>query len=145
MTMDKDCIFCTFRDERVIGECAYTITFIDTYPATPGHTLVVPKRHFASYFEATEEELLAIGKAVQEAKIVLDKEFSPDGYNIGINVGEAAGQSVHHLHVHIMPRYKGDVEDPRGGVRWILKNKADYWKKKLAKDKLLKEKSSKNQ
>ncbi len=128
--MDKKCIFCSFRDERIIGECEHTITFIDTYPATPGHTLVVPKRHFASFFEATEDELLAIGKAIQKAKLTLDKEFAPDGYNIGINVGEAAGQSVHHLHVHLMPRYKGDVEDPRGGVRWILKNKANYWEKK---------------
>lgn len=124
--MSKECIFCTFRDERVLGECEYTITFIDTYPATPGHTLVVPKRHFASFFEASEDELLAIGKAIQKAKVILDKEFSPDGYNIGINVGEAAGQSVEHLHVHVMPRYSGDVEDPRGGVRWILKNKASY-------------------
>ena len=87
---------------------------------------LLPKRHFGSFFEATEDELLAIGKAVQKAKVTLDKEFSPDGYNIGINVGEAAGQSVQHLHVHIMPRYKGDVEDPRGGVRWILRNKANY-------------------
>ena len=124
--MSDECIFCTFREERFIGECEHTLTFIDTYPATPGHTLVVPKRHFASFFEATEDELLAIGKAVQKAKVTLDKEFSPDGYNIGINVGEAAGQSVHHLHVHVMPRYKGDVEDPRGGVRWILRNKANY-------------------
>ncbi len=74
--------------------------------------------------------MLAIGKAIQKAKVILDKEFAPDGYNIGINVGETAGQSVHHLHVHVMPRYKGDVEDPRGGVRWILWNKANYWKDK---------------
>ena len=126
-------LFRSFRDERFIGECEHTLTFIDSYPATPGHTLVVPKRHFASFFDATEDELLAIGKAVQKAKVVLDDEFSPDGYNIGINVGEAAGQSVHHLHVHIMPRYKGDVEDPRGGVRWILKNKANYHDLKKSK------------
>lgn len=125
--MDKACKFCTLSDERILGECEYTITFIDSYPASPGHTLVVPKRHFASFFEATEDELLAIGKAVQSAKPILDNEFAPDGYNIGINVGEAAGQSVYHLHVHVIPRYKGDVEDPRGGVRWILRNKADYW------------------
>ncbi|MBT6327665.1 MAG: HIT family protein, partial [Candidatus Thioglobus sp.] len=86
-----------------------------------------PKRHFATYFEATEDEMLAIGKAVQNAKQILDEEFSPDGYNIGINNGLAAGQSVMHLHVHLIPRYKGDVEDPKGGVRWILKDKANYW------------------
>lgn len=126
--MAQQCIFCKLRDERVIDECEHTISFIDTYPASPGHTLVVPKRHFATYFEATEEEILAIGRAIQKAKKILDKEYAPDAYNIGINNGEAAGQSVMHLHVHIIPRYTGDVEDPKGGVRWILKNKANYWK-----------------
>ncbi len=125
--MSDNCIFCTLRDERVIGECAYTKTFIDSYPASPGHTLIVPKRHFATYFEATKEELLAIGEALQNAKKILDEEFSPDGYNIGVNNGQSAGQSIMHLHVHLIPRYQGDVEDPKGGVRWILKNKANYW------------------
>ncbi len=125
--MSDKCIFCKLRDERVILECEYTITFIDTYPASPGHTLVIPKRHFATYFEATENEILAIGRAIQKAKKILDDEYSPDAYNIGINNGEAAGQSVKHLHVHIIPRYKGDVKDPKGGVRWILKDKANYW------------------
>lgn len=125
--MSNDCIFCILREERVICECDYTKTFIDTYPASLGHTLIVPKRHFTTYFEATKEELLAIGKAVQNAKKILDEEFSPDGYNIGVNNGQAAGQSVMHLHVHLIPRYKGDVEDPKGGVRWVLKNKANYW------------------
>ena len=128
--MIKECIFCELRDERVIGECEFTKTFIDSYPASPGHTLIVPKRHFATYSEATEDEMLAIGKAIQNAKQILDEEFSPDGYNIGINNGEAAGQSVMHLHVHLIPRYKGDVEDPKGGVRWILKDKANYWDSK---------------
>ncbi|WXT99822.1 MAG: hypothetical protein Ctma_0526 [Catillopecten margaritatus gill symbiont] len=125
--MSENCIFCNLRDERIIGECEHTLTFIDSYPASPGHTLIVPKRHFATYFEATEEELLAIGKAVQNAKKILDEEFNPDGYNMGVNNGQAAGQSVMHLHVHLIPRYTGDVEDPKGGVRWVLKNKANYW------------------
>ncbi len=129
--MSNDCIFCKLKnEERIIGECEQTITFIDNYPASPGHTLVIPKRHFATYFEATEDEILAIGKAVQAAKKVLDKEFSPDAYNIGINNGLMAGQSVMHLHVHIIPRYKGDVENPKGGVRWILRDKANYWDNK---------------
>ena len=75
--MIKECIFCELRDERVIGECEFTKTFIDSYPASPGHTLIVPKRHFATYFEATEDEMLAIGKAVQNAKQILDEEFHP--------------------------------------------------------------------
>lgn len=128
--MGNDCIFCTLKDERVIGECGYTKTFIDNYPASPGHTLIVPKRHFATYFEATKEELLAIGEALQNAKKILDEEFSPDGYNIGVNNGQSAGQSVMHLHVHLIPRYQNDVKDPKGGVRWILKNKANYWDNK---------------
>ena len=111
----------------------HTIAFIDTYPASPGHTLVVPKRHIPTYFDASEDEILAIGKAVQICKEFLDNEFNPDAYNIGINNGEAAGQSIKHLHVHIIPRYKGDVEDPKGGVRWILKNKANYWDEKNKK------------
>ena len=128
--MSNNCIFCKLRDERVIYECEHTKAFIDTYPASPGHTLIIPKRHFATYFEATEDEIEAIGKALKAAKKILDKEFSPDAYNIGVNNGEAAGQSVMHLHVHLIPRYKGDVEDPKGGVRWILKDKANYWDNK---------------
>ena len=120
--MSDNCIFCKLRDERVIYECEHTKAFIDTYPASPGHTLIIPKRHFATYFEATEDEILAIGKALKAAKKILDEEFSPDAYNIGVNNGQAAGQSVMHLHVHLIPRYEGDVEDPKGGVRWILKD-----------------------
>ena len=131
--MTDKCIFCTLRDERIIYECNHTIAFIDTYPASPGHTLVVPKRHIPTYFDTSEDEILAIGKAVQICKEFLDNEFNPDAYNIGINNGEAAGQSIKHLHVHIIPRYKGDVEDPKGGVRWILKNKANYWDEKNKK------------
>ena len=128
--MSDNCIFCKLRDERVIYECEHTKAFIDTYPASPGHTLIIPKRHFATYFEATEDEILAIGTALKAAKKILDEEFSPDAYNIGVNNGEAAGQSVMHLHVHLIPRYEGDVEDPKGGVRWILKDKANYWDNK---------------
>ncbi|KAA0446012.1 MAG: HIT family protein [Candidatus Thioglobus sp.] len=130
--MSKDCIFCKLKNERIIGECELTKSFIDSYPASAGHTLIVPKRHFANYFEATDDELLALGKAVQNAKKILDQEFAPDAYNIGINNGKPAGQSVMHLHIHLIPRYIGDVENPKGGVRWVLKNKANYWDEKSA-------------
>ncbi len=122
-----DCLFCKLREERIIGECELTITFLDTYPASPGHTLIVPKRHVATYFDITEAEQNALSKAIQKAKLVLDEEFSPDAYNIGINNGEAAGQSIKHLHIHLIPRYTGDVENPKGGVRWVIANKANYW------------------
>jgi len=94
---------------------------------SPGHTLVVPRRQFASWFKATHEEQTAIFALVDEVKRQLDKQTpKPDGYNVGINVGEAAGQTVMHLHVHVIPRYRGDVDDPRGGVRHVIPGKGNY-------------------
>ena len=126
--MDKsDCPFCTLSPDRIISESDYTLTIRDGFPVSEGHTLIIPKRHVQSFFELKAIEKAAILQAMDEAKEVLDKEFSPDGYNIGINDGEAAGQTVMHLHVHLIPRYKGDAEDPRGGVRHIFPDKAKYW------------------
>ena len=99
----------------------------DGFPVSEGHTLIIPKRHVSSWFETHAIEKAAILQAMDEVKLLLDDEFSPDGYNVGINDGEAAGQTVLHLHVHLIPRYKGDSEDPRGGVRWIVPDKAKYW------------------
>lgn len=93
---------------------------------TRGHALVVPKRVVATWFEATREERIAIMDLIDEVKGRLDAEHTPDGYNIGINAGEAAGQTVMHLHVHVIPRYRGDVEDPRGGVRHVIPGKGNY-------------------
>jgi len=92
-----------------------------------GHTLIIPKRHVESFFDCNPDEKADILQALEEAKVALDKEFAPDGYNIGINDGETAGQTVMHLHIHLIPRYKGDSKDPRGGVRWIFPEKAKYW------------------
>ena len=125
--MNTYCPFCNFLSERVIDCCDLTQTLRDGFPISPGHTLIIPKRHFGTYFQATSGELQAISEAINSAKILLDDEFAPDGYNIGINNGAAAGQTVFHLHVHLIPRYDGDTEDPRGGVRWIFPEKADYW------------------
>ena len=122
-----ECLFCNLPSKRVIDQCDHTLTVRDGFPVSPGHTLVIPKRHVATFFDITEEEQMAIGRAIQKAKIVLDQEFTPDGYNLGINNGEAAGQTVFHLHLHLIPRYEGDCEDPRGGVRWVLPEKAVYW------------------
>jgi diadenosine tetraphosphate (Ap4A) HIT family hydrolase len=91
---------------------------------------VIPRRHIASFFDLTLAEREAIGDLLDRAKATLDDEFSPDGYNIGINDGVAAGQTVMHLHVHLIPRYKGDIDDPRGGVRWLFPEKAAYWTSK---------------
>lgn len=92
--------------------------------------MVIPKKHIASFFEASKEERHALLALLDEAKLAAAAEFSPDGFNIGINDGVAAGQTVPHLHIHLIPRYSGDLEDPRGGVRWVIPEKADYWSKR---------------
>ena len=130
--------FCTPDSSKVILSNTHTLAIYDNYPVTPGHTLIVPKRHIASFFDATKEEQAAMLDLLAEMRQLLtnvpqlsfDKVGSlsvPDGFNIGINDGTAAGQTVMHLHIHLIPRYAGDTEDPRGGVRWIMPKKAQYW------------------
>ena len=98
----------------------------DRFPVSAGHTLVIPRRLVATWFEATSEEQKALFELVTEVKLRLDEEFQPDGFNVGFNVGEAAGQTVMHLHVHVIPRYRGDMDDPRGGVRGAIPSKQKY-------------------
>jgi diadenosine tetraphosphate (Ap4A) HIT family hydrolase len=124
----KPCPFCPPQDREILETHALAVTIADSFPLTEGHTLVIPRRHVASFFRLTVQEKLAILELLDRAKGVLDRKYSPAGYNIGINDGAAAGQTVMHLHVHLIPRYKGDADDPRGGVRWILPAKAAYWK-----------------
>lgn len=125
--MTKPCPFCTLPPERIIDSNDLALVIRDGYPVSPGHTLVIPKRHIGSWFEITPEEQSAMLDLLDRAKAALEEEFKPDGYNIGINDGPTAGQTVPHLHMHLIPRYKGDLEDPRGGVRWIIPGKAKYW------------------
>ena len=99
----------------------------DEYPVNSGHILIIPKRHFQSIFEINFIEFLELWKAIYYAKKLIEKEYNPDGYNIGINDGVAAGQSIMHLHIHLIPRYTGDVENPRGGVRGVIPNKQNYY------------------
>ena len=99
----------------------------DAFPVSPGHTLIIPKRHVGSFFILSSDERTDLMALLNSAKIGVEAEFKPDGYNIGINDGPLAGQTVPHLHIHLIPRYKGDMSDPRGGVRWIIPDKADYW------------------
>ncbi|GGY59438.1 hypothetical protein GCM10007387_47380 [Pseudoduganella albidiflava] len=99
----------------------------DGFAISPGHTLVIPRRHIGSFFELEPDERAALFVLLDEQKRQLDKELHPDAYNIGVNDGAAAGQTVPHLHIHLIPRYRGDLTDPRGGVRWIIPDKADYW------------------
>ena len=124
----KNCPFCSIDERRIILENKTVMAIRDGFPVSPGHALIIPKRHIASFFETNKDEREAIVEALEQSKRILDKEFSPDGYNIGINDGIMAGQTVMHLHLHLIPRYKGDSRDPRGGVRWIFPEKARYWK-----------------
>jgi diadenosine tetraphosphate (Ap4A) HIT family hydrolase len=125
--MPDDCPFCTLDPERIIAETRLTITIRDDFPVSSGHTLILPKRHVASFFELVPGERHEIMTALDLAEQDLDEEFKPDGYNIGINDGPCAGATVAHLHVHLIPRYQDDKDDPRGGIRWIFPEKADYW------------------
>ena len=121
------CPFCALPPERVLLRNVSAIAIRDAYPVSPGHTLVIPQRHVASLFDATPDERAAMFELLEMAKRQLQLEFSPAGYNIGINDGTAAGQTVGYLHIHLIPRYPGDRPDPRGGVRWVIPEKADYW------------------
>ena len=129
MTTEPHCPFCQFDPANVLLENDLAFAFYDNFPVTLGHTLVVPKRHVASFFEITREEQAALFDLVGRVRELLLAERSPDAFNVGINDGVAAGQTVLHLHIHLIPRYAGDTEDPRGGVRWIMPVKAPYWKK----------------
>ncbi|MDD2202604.1 MAG: HIT family protein [Firmicutes bacterium] len=120
------CIFCNISKDKVIAENDLALAFFDGYPVNEGHTLIIPKRHVETYFDATQEEKNAMSLLLAEVKERLDEEFGPDGYNIGVNVGAAGGQTIFHLHVHLIPRYAGDVPDPRGGVRKIKKSLVPY-------------------
>jgi diadenosine tetraphosphate (Ap4A) HIT family hydrolase len=112
---------------RIIAENDYAFIIRDAYPVSSGHSLIIPKRHIGSYFKTSKGEKACIAELLELAKKQLDQEFQPDAYNIGINDGPAAGQTVAHCHLHVIPRYAVEGEDPRGGVRWVVADKADYW------------------
>jgi diadenosine tetraphosphate (Ap4A) HIT family hydrolase len=124
---DIACPFCALPSARFEGQNTHGVWIRDGFPVSAGHSLVIPRRHVGSFFETTQEERIALLELLDEAKRVILRDLKPDGFNIGINDGEIAGQTVPHLHIHLIPRYKGDANDPRGGVRWVLPNKADYW------------------
>jgi diadenosine tetraphosphate (Ap4A) HIT family hydrolase len=125
--MTKECPFCKLPPERIISSNEFCFVIRDGFPISPGHTLIIPKRHLGSFFEINKEERDALLTLLDKAKETIDTEFHPDGFNIGINDGPSAGQTVPHLHMHLIPRYTNDQADPRGGVRWIIPEKANYW------------------
>jgi len=121
---DPECPFCNMRAPILQNELAFVI--YDKYPVNPGHALILPKRHIASFFEANPDEVTAMLALLNEMRQRTDASLAPDGYNIGVNIGEAAGQTVKHVHVHLIPRFHGDMENPRGGVRGVIPAKQSY-------------------
>ena len=116
----NDCPFCEKNNDCTV------ITRLDRYPVSPGHTLVMPARHVDNIHDLTAHEQHMLILSLKDAKIRLQQEYNCDGFNIGVNLGEAAGQTIEHIHFHVIPRYEGDVPNPRGGVRWVKPEYADY-------------------
>ena len=124
---EKKCPFCNLAAVPIYLENDVAIAIPDAFPIAQGHTLVVPRRHVASLFDLSDEEQAAVWKLVAQVRAKLWHDLNPDAFNIGVNDGQAAGQTVLHAHVHVIPRRKGDSPDPRGGVRWVKPEKAKYW------------------
>lgn len=124
---EKGCIFCELPDDRVVDKNALALAFRDAYPVTEGHTLIIPKRHEAEYFDLTEEEALACKQLLERQKhAVMAEDVTVTGFNIGMNCGIDAGQTVFHCHIHLIPRRRGDVENPIGGIRHLIPGKGNY-------------------
>jgi diadenosine tetraphosphate (Ap4A) HIT family hydrolase len=109
-----------------VVENALAFAVYDTWPVTEGHLLIIPKRHYPSVFEASREELEAMAELVKLGKSILDEKYKPDGYNIGVNIGTASGQTIMHVHLHLIPRFVGDVSEPLGGVRGVIPARQKY-------------------
>lgn len=120
------CPFCEIADRSVLRRNEHAYAIRDAYPVSDGHTLVIPYRHVGDVFELSNEELASVFKLVREVKAMLAREYVPAGFNVGINIGHAAGQTVDHAHVHVIPRRVGDVDDPTGGVRHVIPGKGRY-------------------
>ena len=122
--LNNPCRFCSPREVTRRNELAYCER--DRFPASPGHSLVMPLRHCANFFDLTSEEVSACMELLAQERAAIDEEFGPDGYNVGVNVNTAGGQSIFHVHIHLIPRYAGDSPNPKGGVRQVIPGKAHY-------------------
>ena len=131
MSIDNECIFCKKKNYKIISSSDYFFIIRDTvYPVTKYHTLIITNRHISSYFDLNNDELKDLNQLLKKQKKeleILDKDIS--GFNIGVNIGKVAGQSIMHCHIHLIPRRKDDVEDPRGGVRGVIPSKQKYTRK----------------
>ena len=118
--------FLDIPSERIVYRGEHFFAIYDGYPVSPGHSLIVSNEIRATYFDLEKEELLELPDIIGAVKVLIEKEHAPDGYNIGMNCGEIAGQTVMHFHCHVIPRYKGDMKNPRGGVRHVIPEKGNY-------------------
>jgi diadenosine tetraphosphate (Ap4A) HIT family hydrolase len=125
--MTPECPFCHPSCDRLFYEGVLVRALWDSFPISPGHALIVPRRHVAGLFDCSPAELAELIGILATVRGKILERHAPDGFNVGVNVGEAAGQTVFHVHIHVIPRYAGDVPDPRGGVRHIIPGKARYW------------------
>ena len=123
----SSCPFCEVEGRRIFaaGDCAVAIK--DAFPVTDGHVLVIPRRHVNSLYDLTDSEQAAVWAFAESARQLLAQEQAVDSFNIGVNDGAAAGQTIEHAHIHIIPRRAGDVPNPRGGIRHVIPAKARYW------------------
>ena len=122
------CAFCErIAQGELVAENDLAVAFFDAYPVTPGHCLILPRRHEPDFLALTVPEQAAIWALMTEVRALIERSWTPGGYNIGVNVGEAAGQTIGHAHLHVIPRRSGDVADPRGGIRWVIPGRAAYW------------------
>ncbi len=125
--MNNECIFCKLDNERIVDENALAYAIIDRFPTSEGHTLIIPKRHEGDYFLLSKEEKTCCDELLARARNrILASDPQVEGFNVGINIGEVAGQSVFHCHIHLIPRRKGDTPNPRGGVRHVIAHKGNY-------------------
>jgi len=119
------CIFCVL-DRETIAESTHALAIPDAFPISPGHSLVIPRRHAVTIFDLSEAEYADCFLLVLKVKDLLAARHTPDGFNVGVNCGEAGGQSVWHAHIHVIPRWTGDTPHPRGGVRNVIPLKKEY-------------------
>jgi diadenosine tetraphosphate (Ap4A) HIT family hydrolase len=124
-----DCPFCHPDPARIAWpDSPLVLALWDGFPVSPGHALIVPRRHAAGWEDLTAAEQQALLAAIDPVRTLISARHASDGFNVGFNDGTAAGQTVMHFHLHVIPRYAGDTFDPRGGVRWVLPEKAAYWR-----------------
>lgn len=122
----RNCIFCNIEKERIILSNKGFYIIKDNFPVSPGHLLIITQEHQENYFELSDQQKSELNNMILKAKEIVESEFNPDGYNIGMNCGLSAGQTVMHFHCHLIPRYTGDMKNPRGGVRHCIEGKGNY-------------------